>query len=115
MPDELTQGENFIPLLRTLGVRVIAPFEILHEGSTVRFDAHLPDFGGKKGMVLLLNCRLDSFEKTCMIAEAAGLYYSALNGSAETSEAKAKDTLDDWGFYGPESLRPAWYTGKPWC
>jgi hypothetical protein len=24
------------------------------------------------------------------------------------------DTLDDWQFFGPESERPAWYTGKSW-
>jgi hypothetical protein len=24
------------------------------------------------------------------------------------------DTLDDWQFFGPDSMRPAWYTGKHW-
>jgi hypothetical protein len=24
------------------------------------------------------------------------------------------DTLDDWQFFGPESERPGWYSGKSW-
>ena len=24
------------------------------------------------------------------------------------------DTLDDWQFFGPDSERPSWYTGKSW-
>jgi hypothetical protein len=24
------------------------------------------------------------------------------------------DTLDDWQFFGPDSERPVWYTGKSW-
>lgn len=24
------------------------------------------------------------------------------------------DTLDDWQFFGPQSERPDWYTGKSW-
>jgi hypothetical protein len=24
------------------------------------------------------------------------------------------DTLDDWQFLGPDSERPAWYTGRTW-
>ena len=24
------------------------------------------------------------------------------------------DTLDDWTFFGPDSERPSWYTGKSW-
>jgi hypothetical protein len=29
-------------------------------------------------------------------------------------ETLFRETLDDWGWFGPEAARPSWYTGQPW-
>ncbi len=109
----MTQQEDFLRLARQLGVGVEAPFFLRHEGENVRFDAYLPDFGGPKGMVIVLDGKtLDCQEY--QVARSAGYYFSALNGSAEISEADVRETLNDWGFFGEDTLRPAWYTGKSW-
>jgi hypothetical protein len=113
MKSEMTQRSDFLRLVRELGVRVEAPYVLLHDGKSVRVDAYLPDFGGKNGMVILMDCFID-LNAFSSIADAAGLYFSALNGRAFTSERQVKETLDDWGYFGPENSRPEWYTGKPW-
>lgn len=110
----MTQRRDFVRLVRQLTVRVETPFFVRHAGNVVQFDAHLPDFGGPNGMVLVLD-GMGNFAELSKVASSVGLYFSALNGAAPTSERDVMATLDDWGFYGPDDLRPAWYTGKPWC
>ena len=107
----MTQETHFLLLARQLGVRVESPFFIRHEGAVVQFVAHLPDYGGPNGMVLLFGNTLDCDEHR--VARANGYYFSALNGNAETSENDVRATLDDWGYFGPDDTRPAWHTGKP--
>jgi len=38
----------------------------------------------------------------------------ACKGYGEYSDKAFIDTLDDWQFFGPDSERPQWYTGKYW-
>ena len=113
MANGLTQRSDFLRLVRELGVRVESPFAVLNADANVEFEAYLPDFGGKRGMVLSIN-DMRGFDDLGDLARAAGLYYSSLNATAPTSEQSVKDTLDDWGYFGPEDRRPDWYTGKPW-
>lgn len=45
------------------------------------------------------------------------LYSSFVNPASYGSDPKKnllRDTLDDWGWFGPLENRPAWYTGTPW-
>ena len=60
---------------------------------TMLWDARLEDHPTPDGFYLsLLNpCRYDTFEREHFI-----------------------ETLDDWGWYGPEDKKPSWYTGTPW-
>ena len=42
-------------------------------------------------------------------------YWSILGpGHGRYERQSFIDTLDDWQFFGPESERPPWYTGKYW-
>jgi hypothetical protein len=92
-----------------LGIRVVAPHRI---GST-SFPAFLPDFGGESGMVIT---RLTRSEQIGPAAAAeAGLYLSRLaDAYSEFEPEMFKATLNDWGWYGPDESRPAWYSGAAW-
>lgn len=109
----LTQGEHFIGILRELGVEVVSPFVVVLDGQPVRFDAYLPHYGSEKGVVFMLDMK-QRLAQQSKAANFYGYFQSFLNADAETSLTHVKDTLDDWGYFGPEHLRPSWYTGKPW-
>jgi hypothetical protein len=48
--------------------------------------------------------------------EANGYFASILGSSYQTfDEVLFRETLDDWGFFGPAELQPFWYSGHPWC
>jgi len=74
--------------------------------------AHLPDFGGPRGMVVGLiwpplykpDAQLES------AAKARGLYCSFINPAVyeDYDEDVFKEALNDWGFLGGEDQRPDW-------
>jgi hypothetical protein len=74
------------------------------------YEAHIQDIGGPKGTVVgVLDDRLGD----CRTAE--GYYCSNLALSYRSYKRQHFiDTLNDWGWFGPAALPPAWYTGKPW-
>lgn len=44
-----------------------------------------------------------------------GFYVSQLSDSYKKYDKDLFiETLNDWGYYGAESLKPFWYSGKPW-
>jgi hypothetical protein len=96
---------------RYLGVRVVAPYKLrLPDGKAVEVEAFLPDFGGPHGTVVV-PLHDERFER----APATHHYVSGLGDSYREFEPDwFRETLDDWGWYGPRSRRPAWYTGKAW-
>jgi hypothetical protein len=111
MIDDLnaTITDAWVEAGRRLGVRVVAP----HQIGTETYLAYLPDFGGPTGMVIA-PLKSPAEGNADGVAEA-GLYLSRV------SEAYASDdldlfraTLNDWGWYGSDASRPAWYSGKSW-
>lgn len=96
-----------------LMIRVMAPFEVaLTDGSTVEVEAFLPDFGGPQGTLAV------SLADEVRAKKVAGEEkYVSLLGPAyrRFDETLFRETLDDWGWFGAESARPTWYTGRPWC
>jgi hypothetical protein len=97
---------------RRLGVRVIAPHVLrLPDRKTVDVEAFLPDFGGPLGAVVVSLAD----EPRCRRARASDSFVSQLAVSYRTfDEELFRETLDDWGWFGPVDRHPAWYTGKPW-
>jgi len=95
-----------------LSIRVVAPFVLeLPDGSSVEAEAFLPDFGGPNGALCIA---LDD-EARAKRARASPLFVSLLGpGYRRFDETLFRETLDDWGWYGPEAERPPWYTGRPW-
>lgn len=103
-----------IQRLRMHGVRVIASFELVHNGKTVRFDAHLPDFGGPAGMVLTLDGHGDA-DALEVAARAVCLAFAAIKDSAGLSESTLVSMMNIMGFSGSAAHLPAWYAGKTWA
>ena len=97
---------------RCLLIRVIAPFQFeLPDKSAVEVEAFLPDFGGPAGAVVVT---LE--DETRGNRAAKGPYFVSLLGEGyrQFDETLFRETLDDWGWFGADSERPAWYTGRPW-
>ena len=67
--------------------------------------------GAVGGLALGLAPRM-AFAKA---ATQGGWYLSLLaDDYGEYDAALFTATLDDWGWYGPEAVRPSWYTGAAW-
>ena len=95
-----------------LGIEVIAPHRLkLADGGILEVEAFLPNFGGPSGTIVI---PLDADDRAGLAARTEH-FVSRLAGSYRTFDAQLfRDTLDDWGWYGSEAERPAWYSGKPW-
>src|SRR5262245_8188932 len=94
-----------------LGVRVVAPHSIeLPDGTRVTVEALLPDFGGPHGAVAVA---MDD-DARCRQAWTTNHFVSLLADGYRRFEPELfRETLDDWGWFGPDESRPDWYTGKP--
>ena len=86
----------------------------LRDGSVVRSLGRLPFFGSRRGALLFAEDAKPSADSLRALHEM-GYFTSLLFASYECFDAKLfSETLDDLGYYGPESDRPAWYTGASW-
>jgi len=89
-----------------LGIRVISPYEVKLSNECLHFLAFIPNFGGPRGMLVAAttNSRLVEY------AREQKLFLSGINPLAWVKFEKDViiNVLRDWGYFGPESLRPAW-------
>ncbi|MGE0534198.1 MAG: hypothetical protein AB7O68_04440 [Pirellulales bacterium] len=97
-----------------LKIQVVIPFELQRAEARFRYLALVPHFGRPQGTLII---ELDHPQED-LLAELAtneGYYYSSLSQRYSQATVQAiQDTLNDWGWFGPEELRPDWYTGEPW-
>jgi hypothetical protein len=96
-----------------LSIRIEAPYLLkTPDGREIMCTAHLPEFGGPRGMVLgLVNVPAHKNDSGIRAAaEALGLYYSFINPEIYGHYDKAIfiEALADWGFFGDEDQRPSW-------
>ena len=105
--------EAFLVAGRDLGIDVVAPFNLIVDGQGYQFLAFLPHFGGPKGMVV---AAIDLDSGLGVAADKAGYYMSSVNVDAYGTYEREHyvDTLNDWGFYGPEGKRPSWLKPSSW-
>jgi|SRR5579884_2301517 len=108
--DELI-SQAWLEAAADLGIRVLAPFEMQGEdGSTVLFEAHIPDFGGPKGTVAA-----SVGNRVAGIREQNGYFPSDLGTPYRHYERQLFiDTLVDWGWSGESGKEPPWYVGERW-
>lgn len=98
-----------------LEIRITVPYGIPSDPGPVRFTAYLPDFGGANGMVIGPIRRDSDGDTRRVAAKQAGGYFSELSEEYHTFDRNLFiDTLNDWGWFGPEDSKPNWYTGEAW-
>jgi hypothetical protein len=86
----------------------------LPDGTAIETLGWVQHFGSSAGTLLFAADAGPGREQLEGIG-AMGYFLSLLSPSYEHyEESLFTGTLDDWGFYGPESDRPDWYTGQPW-
>ncbi len=95
-----------------LGIRVVAPFPVaVSTGESLLYEAHIVDFGGRKGMVVGLPDRDPSGD----IRSRQGFCSSDLSAVyRQYQRGLFIDTLNDWQWFGQKDEAPSWYTGKKW-
>src|ERR1017187_7500873 len=90
-------ADAWITAGRNLGIDVISPY-ILHRNGQpdVEFVALVPQFGSKKGMLLLATIDWSLME----LATENGFGYSCLNVESYGNYVRGHfiDTLNDWGW-----------------
>jgi len=93
-----------------LGIRVIAPHHLIVAGGTiVQVEAYLPDFGGPHGAIAVSLADDDR----CRLTRSAKFFVSQLVERYRVFDANLfRETLDDWGWFGPPESRPLWCSTK---
>jgi hypothetical protein len=96
-----------------LGIRFTTPFVItLSDGSQQAHLGLVHQFGRKLGALISV---LHEPSENIRHPDEENYYWSILGPGYATYDRQAFiDTLDDWQFFGPESERPKWYSGKNW-
>ncbi len=97
---------------RDLGVEVIPSCRL--EIDQLTFTCLLvKDFGSVMGTIVM---PMDVEQEVLSKIRKTGYFLSRLNPESYCKYDRELfiDTLNDWGYFGPASKRPGWYTGKPW-
>jgi len=96
-----------------LGVRFSAPFIFTcADGKRVECLGLVHQFGRRVGTVISV---LGQPSASAAPPVDPDYFTSTLGtGYGEYQRQWFIDTLDDWQFFGPDSERPSWYTGKSW-
>ncbi|TAK63178.1 hypothetical protein [Methylobacter sp.] len=97
----------FTTAARELGFRFTSPLIIGNDS----FLGLVQDFGSPKGTVIFLLGLKNDFTEV----KQTGHFFSELAGSYCVFNRKIfEETLNDWGYFGPASEKPSWFTGQPW-
>jgi hypothetical protein len=94
-----------------LGIRFVSPYVARStSGLSHEYLGLVQKFGGRNGMLVRVMGE-PSEDSPDPIGD--GYYWSILSSSYTRYDRQLFiDTLDDWKYFGPESERPEWYTGK---
>ncbi len=95
-------ADEWTEAARDLGIRVVVPFVLAHEGRSHHFDVLLPDFGGINGMVLMETFK----DEKANAAIALGYGFSCMSGGPYDRES-AIECLRDWAWTR-DAERPEW-------
>jgi len=98
-----------------LGFAFESEFTItLPSGKVINTFGLVREFGSAAGTLIFLESAAPSQQEQAEI-KAMGYYFSILFPSyTKYDEVLFKETLNDWQYFGRQSNRPSWYTGKSW-
>ena len=95
-----------------LGIRFTSPFRVHHGGNVFDCLGFVHQFGRRAGTVISVMNEPSSLTRYPLDDD---YYFSELSDSySHYDRQRFVDTLDDWQFFGPDSEKPDWYTGKSW-
>jgi hypothetical protein len=95
-----------------LGIQFTTPFAVERNGRQIETLGLVHQFGRRIGTIISVIDEPSSLTKH----PADDDYYSSQLSDSYTRYERQFfiDTLNDWQFFGPDSRKPSWYTGKPW-
>ncbi len=97
---------------KDLGVQFTAPFSLQRDGHHIDTLGLVHQFGRRLGTIISV---IDEPSSLAKHPADDDYYWSQLSESYTRYDRQFFiDTLDDWQFFGEESERPSWYSGKPW-
>ncbi len=93
-----------------LGIEIEINCKLNTEGGRVNYPIFVKYFGKKTGTLVT---RLELL-KDDPIFEIEDFYLSAVSADSYSHYNREHfiETLEDWGYFGPDSSRPFWYIGK---
>jgi hypothetical protein len=98
-----------------LGFRFSSPFTIVtRSGQRIEAIGFIHHFGRSIGTIISVMNQPSSFVPFDKTLLDEGYYFSTLGGYGEYRRQLFVEILDDWQFFGSDSERPSWYTGKYW-
>ncbi len=97
---------------KDLGIQFTAPFPVERGGRQIDTLGFVHHFGRRLGTIISVIDEPSSLTKH----PADDDYYSSQLSESYTRYDRQFfiDTLDDWQFWGEDSEKPSWYSGKPW-
>jgi hypothetical protein len=98
-----------------LGLDVVAPYRVVDsENRAINGSALVRQFGSSAG-ALVLDVASTTQSETAA-ATRLGFFVAQVKAEAYASYDRDLfvDTLNDWGWFGPERDRPTWITGEAW-
>ena len=97
---------------KDLGIRFTSPFPFERDGKTFEALGLVREFGRRIGTVISV---IDEPSSSVGRPRSEDYLVSQLSDSyARYDRRFFINTLDDWQLFGPDSEKPAWYSGSPW-
>ena len=102
-------AESWLKAAADLDIIVVAPFLFRLKVGEYPFIALIEGFGSSKGTLICLPDEWDDLGYA-EIAEGEGYFCSGLypESYSEYERKRFIDTLEDWGWFGPETEKPLW-------
>ena len=112
-PDEQRVCAAWKQAAAELGFGFIPSFSVTYGGESYTYLGLVHNFGGPKGALLAV---YEQGHGMLEYPELNGYHVSLLNAAsyADYKRQHFIDTLNDLQWFGPDTERPAWYSGKPW-
>ncbi|MEI6195265.1 MAG: hypothetical protein WCS42_13140 [Verrucomicrobiota bacterium] len=96
-----------------LGIQFTAPFTIKPQDvGKIVYLGFVHHFGRKTGVIIAI---INQPSEHIPIPKEGDYFYSQFGSDCGNYKRQLFiDVLDDWQIFGPDSERPAWYSGKSW-
>ena len=91
-------------MAKEFGIVFEAPFVLEHAGTSHTFLGRLPEFGAKRGMLLMFPYE----DAAAQAAAASGFGYTCVRSPENMDKEYVVEMLQDWGW-SSDAQPPGWY------